>query len=370
MLRTNRRFLPVAVAGLMALGVAACGDDDDEAPQTTPTTAAQPVGSPSVSIEMTDHAYNVSGPLTSGGTLKISNVGKEFHMMRVGKFKAGKGLPDLVTALSQAGPGGQGPGGQGGSTTTSSVAATTTTSSRSATTESSLSRRRGGVGGDSSGAENSTSSFSAQSQGAAQPQDPTAELFEGELGLPGNFMSPGESAEVTVPNLAPGTYGFVCYIPTEGEGTLHFAKGMVNQLEVLAGTAPPPPTPDATFKLAPGQAVEGPATLAPGRHTLKFEAAAGSEQLEPGIARLNRGTTASQLDTALANLFEGRQPPPTGAAADVPGQIVFGGMDLGSVTNFTVTVDLRASDYVIIAEDTDPENRPKPPKEILNLKVA
>jgi hypothetical protein len=303
-----------------------------------------------VTVEMIDYGYNISGPLTAGGTLKVSNTGKEFHMMGVGKFKPGKTLTDLVTVLREAGE-------QGGPTTTTGAGSTTTTGGRGATTTS------------SSSTSTSTTAAGGQGGGEGQREDPTAEIID-ELGLPGNFMGPGESAEITVPNLGTGTYAFVCFIPTEGEGTPHFAKGMVNQLEVVGGTAPPPPTPDATYRVAPGRAIEGPATLTPGRHTLKFEAAAGSEQLEPGIARLNPGTSAAQLDRALEALFEGQEPPARGAAGRVPGQIVFGGFDLQTVSNFTLTVDLRPSDYVIVAEDTDAENPPSPPRELLNLKVA
>ena len=59
----NRRFVPViALAGLVAFGVGACGDDD-EASQTTQPTATAP-GAASVTVEMSDFAYDVSGPLT------------------------------------------------------------------------------------------------------------------------------------------------------------------------------------------------------------------------------------------------------------------------------------------------------------------
>ncbi|MCA1692113.1 MAG: hypothetical protein LC733_07920 [Actinobacteria bacterium] len=334
----------MALVGLMALSMAACGDDDDdEASQTSETTTAQPVGSASVTVAMSDYAYNVSGPLISGGTLRISNVGKEFHMMGLAKFKPGKTLGDLTAALSQ-GP----PGGGGGPTTTAGGAPTT--SSGAATTSS------------------STTTSGAQG-GAGEEQDPTAEIVD-QVGLPGNFMSPGESADVTVSNLTPGTYALVCFIPTEGEGSPHFSKGMINQLEVVSGTAPPAPTPDATYRVAPGQPVQGPANLTPGRHTLKFEAAAGGSQLEPGIARLNPGATLAQLDEAFVRLFESEEPPAVGAAGQVPGQVLFGGFDFEGLTDFTLSVDLRPGDYVIIAEDTDPEDRPKPPREILSLKVG
>ncbi len=97
-----------------------------------------------------------------------------------------------------------------------------------------------------------TSSTSAARGGQdEEEQDPTTEILD-DLGLPRAFMGPGESAEVTVPNLQPGTYALICFIPTEGEGTPHLAKGMVGQLEVVAGAAPAPPTADATYRLAPG----------------------------------------------------------------------------------------------------------------------
>lgn len=358
--RPNRRRAPlIALAMVMALGLGACGDDDDdEAAQTTETTTAQVQGSDTVTIEMADFTYTVSGPLNAGGTIRLSNVGKEFHVMALGRFKPGKTIQDLQTALSQMGPGGpEGGGGPpttatGGGTTTSSARGTTTSSARGGTTTTSA------AGGGATGGEEE------------ERPDPFADIFEGETGLPGGFMSPGESVEVTVPNLQPGTYGLICFIPSEEEGTPHLAKGMINELIVVAGPTPPQPTADATYRLAAGQAIQGPATLTPGRHTLKFEAAAGSHQLEPGIARLNRGATVAQLDAAVTRIFENEdQPPPRGAASQVPGQFVFSGLDLHEVTTFYVTVDLKAGDYVLVAEDTD-EQKTGTPKEVLILKVG
>jgi hypothetical protein len=356
--RLNRRVATLmTLAVVMSLGLAACGDDDEdtEAGQTTPTTAPAPRGSDTVTIEMTDHAYTVSGPLNAGGTLRISNPGKEFHVLAMARFKPGKTIQDLQTTLQQlaqqGGPGGGGGAGGGETTTTTARGGTTTTSARGGTTTTSA------AGGGAAG-------------GEEQEQDPLAELFDGEPTLPSGFMSPGETVEVTVPNLQPGTYGLICFVPTEGEGTPHFAKGMVSQLEVVAGPAPAQPTADATYRLAAGQAVQGPATLTPGRHTLRFEAAPGSQQLEPAIARLNPGTTPTQFDAALTRLFESEEPPPRNAAGQVPGQVVFAGLDLQDTSAFYITADFRAGNYVIVAEDTDVEDRPSPPREIHSVRVA
>lgn len=338
------------LAAVMALGLAACGDDgddDEQSSQTTmPATTAAPQGLPVVSIDMVDHAFQVSGPLLAGGTLKIANRGAEFHMIGFARFKAGKTIADLQRVLSDA-------AGSGGSTTT--TVGSTTSTSRGATTTTTR-------------ASTTTTARAGGTTSTTVEVDPTADIVE-QLGLPGSFMGPGESVELTVPSLQPGTYALVCFLPTEGEGTPHFAKGMVGQLEVLPGAAPAPPTADATYKLTPGRAIEGPATLTAGRHTLKFEAATGSQQLEPAIARLNAGTSFERLETALDNIFESDTPPAKGAASRVPGQIVFGGFDLGDVTTFYLTVDFKVGNYVIVAEDTDVTS-PGAPKELINVRVS
>ena len=347
-MRSNSRWARVmALVAVAALGMAACGDDDDEASETTtPTTEARPQGAASVTVDMNEFSYAVSGPLTAGGTMKLANKGKEFHVAAMGKLKPGKSLADVQQVLSEMGP-----EGGGEETTTTAAGRTTTTAGRGATTSTSA---PGGAGGGESG---------------GQRQDPTEEILDF-IGPPGGFMSPGESADVTVPDLGAGTYAFICFIPSEGDGVPHFAKGMISQIEVVEGTAPPAPTADATYTVAPGRAVEGPATLPAGRHTLKIEAAAGSDQLEPAIARLNPGTTFTQLDDVLDNLFEGDDPPPVGAASRVPGQIVHFALDLGSTATYYVTTDLRAGNYVLVANDTDAEGGPTPPRELLNIRVT
>ena len=348
------RTAVVALAAVSTLALGACGDDggDDRASNTTAPTVAPVQGAPVVNIDMVDHAFQVSGPLTAGGSLRIANRGAEFHMVALGRFKPGKTLGDLTRVLSE-----QGPGGPAG-TTTSTSGATTSTTARGATTTT-TSRAT------STSTRSSTTAAGGQ---GGQGADPTAEVID-EVGLPGGFLGPGESVEITVPSLQAGSYALLCFIPTEGEGTPHFAKGMVGQLEVVPGVAPPPPTPDATYRVAPGRAVEGPTTLTAGRHTLKFEAAPGSQRLEPGIARLNPGTTFARLDAALTALFEGDTPPAKGAATRVPGQVVFGGFDFRDTTEFYLAVELRAGTYVIVADDTD-TNTPGTPREIINVRVT
>ncbi|HUR22624.1 MAG TPA: hypothetical protein VMZ73_02010 [Acidimicrobiales bacterium] len=355
------------MAGVLALGLAACGDDGDEKSTATtaaPVTTPVPKGAPMVSIDMVENAFQVSGALTAGGTLKFSNKGTEIHMALVQRFKPGKTMTDLQLVLSQLAS-------QGGPTTTAASAATTTTARGATTTTAqgaTTSTAPGATTTTSRGATTTTSRGSTTTT-VAPNQNPFVDVLEDSGGLPGAVMSPGEIAEVTVPTLQVGSYALICFVPGEGDGVPHFAEGMVGQLDVVAGDPPPVPTADVTYKLAPGKAVEGPATLTAGRHTMKFEAAAGSAQLEPALARLNPGATFTALDAAITKLFESDTPPAKGSTAKLPGQIVYGGLDLGTVTAFYLTVELKAGTYVIDAEDTDVTTKGTP-KELITIKVS
>ena len=165
--RTRGRSLVLrGLAAMLALGLAACGGDDDEPAQPTSTTEAEPVGSDSIEIEYVDYGYAVSGALNAGGTIEIENSGREFHMMAVARIKPGKTLDDLTDVMGLRVSGSAGSGG-----------------------------------------------------GEGEP-GPFATVAE-QVSLPGNVMSPGAAAAVTLPDLEPGTYAILCLLRTEGDGSLH-----------------------------------------------------------------------------------------------------------------------------------------------------
>ena len=349
--RTRGRSLALlGLAAMLALGLAACGDDDDEPAQATSTTEAEAQGSDTIQIEYVDYAYAVSGALNAGGTIEFENSGKEFHMVGATKLKPGKTLDDVKAVVEQAFAEQDG-GGEGGEDEDNPAVETTRASrSQGATTTTA----EGGEGGE----------------GGGEDENPFDEVGE-EVGLPGNVMAPGAAASVTLPDLEPGTYAILCFIPTEGEGTPHAAKGMINQFEVVeADAAPAEPTADATYKVEKGKAVAGPATLTPGEHTIKFEGVGDASELEPAIFRINPGTSLTQFDQKLTQLFESEEPPPKGAAASIPGLILWSGFDLEDTTSYYVTVDLEPGNYVIAAEDSDEEDAPAIPKELIQVKVA
>jgi hypothetical protein len=331
----GRKLALVALASLFALGLAACGSDDDGNAADTTTTEAEETGSDTIKITYKDYAYEVSGPLTAGGTIELENAGKEFHMMGVVKLKRGKTLKDVQSLLKKFSEEDSGDSGSAEETTTTQAASTATTTA----------------------------------DGGGEEEDPFAELGD-DPGLPGNVMAPGAAVAVTLPDLEPGTYAMMCFIPGEGDGAPHFTKGMINEFKVVEGDAPAPPTADATYKVAKGKAVEGPATLTAGEHTIKFEGVGDASELEPGFGRANPGTTFAQFNKALSDLFESDAPPPKGAAAKVPGELTFAGFDLRGINSYYVTATFEPGTYFVVAEDSDDEDDPDLPKELIQIKVS
>jgi hypothetical protein len=353
----------LALIAFLAVGLGACGDDDDDgAGQTTETTAEEAEGSDSISIKYVDYAYEVSGALTAGGTIELENAGKEMHMIAAGKLKAGKTLDDWKTAIESSGDGGGGGGGEegggeGGGEGEDSPTVETTRASRSQS-QTTTTAAEGEEGGEEGG--------------GGEEEDPLAEVAD-EVFLPGNLMGPGAKVAVTVPGLEPGTYGIACFLPTEGEGEPHFSKGMINVFEVVEGEVAEP-TADATYKIAAGEAPDGPATLTPGEKTLKFEATgSGSGELEPALVKLDPGATFETIDKQFVDLFEGEDPPPKGAAEQIKGEVTWIGFDFGEDgSSYYLSVDLEPGTYLLVAEDTDDdeEGDTARPKELLEIKVA
>jgi hypothetical protein len=294
----------VALSMLCAMSLTACGDDDKSDTGGGAQSEDTAEGSDTIQIEYLDYAYQVSGPLTAGGTIEFRNAGKEMHMMYVGKLKAGKKLSDVQTLLETA---------------------------------------------------------------EEAEENPLLAVMD-EIGIPWNMLTPGLSAAVTAPKLAPGNYAILCFLPTEGSGEPHFAKGMVNEFTVVEGDVEEP-TADVTYKIAAGQAPDGPKTLSAGEHTVRFEQVGDAAELEPNIGRLDAGKTFQEVDAQFESLFGGENPPPKGAAEGIPADVFIGG-DFLTEPYYFVTMDFVAGNYVIVAEDSEDEDETSPPKELLEVTVS
>lgn len=326
--RWTRLFVLALVVLVAAALLAACGDDDEKptasggGSSATSTTAASTSGSgagaekasDAVTVTMHDFAFQVSGALAAGGSIDLKNAGEQLHMMGIGKLKAGATVAQVRDALAKANP--------------------------------------------------------------QQEGDPTGGLIEEEVGWPGSFVSPGHEVTLSAANLQPGTYALICFLPTEGTGEPHFAKGMISEFDVAAGSSTPAaPKADATYKVTPGQPMTGPATLTAGRHTIEVTGDVDISKQEPQLVRAQSADqTPTQINDEINKYFAalegGDTPPPKGTGEAVAKYIPFNGFDIGGAKSVWFTYDFEPGVYYFAAPDTDNQNGPGTvPKELIKITV-
>lgn len=188
-----------------------------------------------------------------------------------------------------------------------------------------------------------------------------------DVAMPGGFMGPGSTVEITAPGLFAGNYLMACFINVEGEETFHFERGMVAPFAVGAPSGSPAPSHDATYVATRGRPITGPATLEPGRRVLRIERTAGSEELEPALVKLNDGATLDQLGEALKS-FD--QLLPKDAANQLPAKFVVSLFDFRENAAVYVAADMEPGRYVLTAEDTDDADKPAVPLERTEITVT
>ena len=288
----------ILVGALAVATLAACGGDDDEDGAAPATTAPRGEGGENVlELEMLEYGYRLNGDLEAGlATITSTNTGQELHMAGFAKLKAGKTVDDLVTAMEEQGS----PGGA-----------------------------EGGDGAPSEG------------QGGEEEEDPLAELIDEELNTPGHILQPGQRQSLTVDVFEPGSYVVLCFIPTEGEGTPHVAKGMVAGFEVSSErSTAEPPAEDVAVTLPDGGEPTGlPATLESGQRTFKLTSS-GTEGKDFFVGRFKPGEDVESFDRYFESEYEREGGPARGAATRAPGTIL--GSTFAIVPDQTIwmTVDL------------------------------
>ena len=306
----GRRRTWSAVSILTAAVLAACGGGGGQEAGREEAPGEQAPGEDAVDVTLQEYAFVMRGPLKAGGTFRLRNTGKEFHMMALGKLKSGKTLEDLKQALAQPPP----PGPEG------------------------------------------------------EQQDPSAEIVD-EVGAPGTIIGPGQAAEVTSPALGAGRYALVCFFPVEGGGPPHFAQGMIGALTITDERAAEPVA-DVTSRIARGRPVEGPTTLSPGRHVLKFEAGEGGDELEPGLLELKPGKTVTDVIRTIKSFEQGNDfVLPAGAAAGFPAEVPAALLDFRAAKALYLGVDLSPGTYAVDAHDTDVDDEPENPVEQITITV-
>ncbi len=192
-----KKVASFVVVLLMAVGLAACGDDDPavETDEQSQSESDAP-GENKVSIIETNYAFQVSGPVKAGTvSLEVTNEGTEFHETAFVKLLDGKTIEDMKAALDKATPDTENP--------------------------------FEGVGEEESAMD----------------------------GL-GNAQTPGSSLTLTRDGVEAGEYAIICFIPN-AEGESHFKLGMLSSLTVEEGDVTGGPEADHTLT-ATDDKIDGP----------------------------------------------------------------------------------------------------------------
>jgi uncharacterized cupredoxin-like copper-binding protein len=165
--------------------------------------------------------------------------------------------------------------------------------------------------------------------------------FVGGTGL----VSPGQDSTAdAVLHLEPGEHVLLCFVP-DAEGAPHLAHGMLRPFTVTDGGDPvPTPDSDATVGLA-NYVFDGPDVLE-GDAVVEVTNTATDEAHEMVVARLDRGTSA----TDVADALDARRPLPAtgvgGMQALLPGDTQH------------VQLDLRPGRYVLFCAVPSPDGTP------------
>jgi len=289
------------VGALTAALLGACGDDEDTpsaggSDTTTSTAAAEGGGDNELQIEMVDYGYKVSGTLKAGlATITSTNTGDEWHMAGMAKLKDGATVDQLVDALKSSSP-------------------------------------------DSE-------------------EDPTEPFIEEQVDSPGHILQPGATQSLTVDVLTPGKYVLLCFIPSEGDGAPHFAKGMVSGFEVEEGeSGAEEPASDAAIVLPDDAEPTGvPTDLEAGEHTFKVTSS-GAKGKDFIVAQLKDGEDFDSFDTYFES-FEKEGGPPKGFAKEAPGTIAGSTFEVNAGQTIWITVDVPKGDvYFVNTTNSDEED--------------
>ncbi len=101
--RSNRKLATIAIAGALAFGVAACGDDEEEGSESSETTE-ETASAEEVTVEATEYDFELSAtPTTETTSVTFDNQGKEFHFMVFALLSEGVTLEEAVAAEGEKG---------------------------------------------------------------------------------------------------------------------------------------------------------------------------------------------------------------------------------------------------------------------------
>jgi hypothetical protein len=100
----KRKLASFAIAGVLAFGVAACGDDDDDEGSDSSETSTEIEDSKEVTVTATEYEFDLSATPTSGTeSIKFVNDGEKFHVMVWAQIADGVSLEEAIKAEGREG---------------------------------------------------------------------------------------------------------------------------------------------------------------------------------------------------------------------------------------------------------------------------
>ncbi|MDQ3759659.1 MAG: hypothetical protein M3331_06940 [Actinomycetota bacterium] len=100
--RIGRTFVGFAVAGAMALGVSACGDDDEGSGESD--SAEEGASAEEVTVEATEYEFALSATPTAETTsVTFDNQGEEFHVMIFARINEGFTVEEAIEMEGEKG---------------------------------------------------------------------------------------------------------------------------------------------------------------------------------------------------------------------------------------------------------------------------
>jgi len=100
----SRKLASIAIAGALAFGVAACGDDDDEGSEGSESATEETASAEEVTVEATEYEFDLSAtPTTETQSITFDNQGEKFHVMVFARLAEGVELEEAIAAQGEKG---------------------------------------------------------------------------------------------------------------------------------------------------------------------------------------------------------------------------------------------------------------------------
>ena len=100
----KRKLASFAIAGALAFGVAACGDDDDDEGSESSETTEETASAEEVTLTATEYEFDLSAtPTAETEEITFDNQGEKFHVMVWAQLAEGVELEEAIKAEGEKG---------------------------------------------------------------------------------------------------------------------------------------------------------------------------------------------------------------------------------------------------------------------------